>query len=286
MSTDQDFARRRRAAALRRRRYRRRRILLLIILVLILAGIIFLLAKLFTSCGATPASPSASLAPSPTVSAMSSASPATASISPAASATALPAASTADVLARLDTAAFVGNSYVEDLFLHDAVGNADCIYRMGVMVNNFDTLTPLNSDQLLIDIVEDGNYENIILVFGENELAWPEIGSFIAAYKELVGEIQQRQPNATIYVQAQLPMTAEQSDANLAEGSLENNDQIAKYNDAMRDMAAQLGIGFLEIPPAMQDENGCLPAGAAIDGIHPGREYNQAWGRYVAEHIA
>ena len=56
-----------------------------------------------------------------------------------------------------------------------------------------------------------------------------------------------------------------------------NNNKILEYNKLIKDMADRKGIKYIDLCPALTDENGCLPEEASTDGIHLNKEYCIKW---------
>lgn len=134
------------------------------------------------------------------------------------------------------------------------------------------------SQGTVIDILKEEQFEKIYLNFGYNELDWDTMAGFTAAYSSLIGNIQKLQPNATVYVQAILPVTAEKSGVD----EVFNNHRIEMYNNSIRQMAQNLGVKYLAVNEAVADSNGALPAEyASSDGVRFGRALCWKWLEYL-----
>ncbi|MGM9612052.1 MAG: GDSL-type esterase/lipase family protein [Butyricicoccus sp.] len=187
----------------------------------------------------------------------------------------------AETEADLSNAAILGNSYVDGFVTYNVLPDTDCFYRIGLTVRTAFTKTMLGSEIPVIDELENGKtYDRIFLMFGENELGWPNTQAFYDGYGEVIDAVRERQPEAVIFIQSILPVSAEVSAQNI---DCTNNEQIVKFNGMLQELAEEKNAVYLDVSSVMTDENGCLPDDAATDGIHPGIEYYKKWAEYLKE---
>ena len=111
-------------------------------------------------------------------------------------------------------------------------------------------------------------------MFGLNELGWEYPSIFQEDYGKVIDEVRARLPDAEIYVQSLLPVSAEASQKNQ---NNVNNDRIREYNQLLQELAVEKGVIYLDVASALQDSEGNLPAEASADGIHPNMDYCQRW---------
>ena len=116
-------------------------------------------------------------------------------------------------------------------------------------------------------------------MLGINELGWvyPEV--YVKKYEELVRTIRESQPQAVIYLQSILPVSAKKS----AQGTF-RNERIDEYNQMVESIAQRLSVYYLPVREAMTDADGALPADAATDGIHLKKSYCVKWLDYLKTH--
>lgn len=131
----------------------------------------------------------------------------------------------------------------------------------------------------VIDGLKEGTYNRVYVMFGMNELGWPYLDVFTSRYEKLITEIKKVQPNATIYVQSILPVSKAKSDKD----SIYNNENISKFNKAIKDMADKNGYIYLDVASAVTDSNSALPSNASSDGVHLNKEYSQKWLNYLRD---
>lgn len=180
-------------------------------------------------------------------------------------------------------AVFIGDSRTEGLQINTGLTTAKFLSAKGLMV---DTALKNNVIKLkngsrgtVIDGLKEGTYNRVYVMFGMNELGWPYLDVFTSRYEKLITEIKKVQPNATIYVQSILPVSKAKSDKD----SIYNNENINKFNKAIKDMANKNGYIYLDVASAVKDSNSALPSNASSDGVHLNKEYSQKWLNYLRD---
>ena len=201
---------------------------------------------------------------------------------PAADASASASASEEMQQADLSHSAILGNSYVDGFVTYNVLPDTDCFYRIGLNVRTAFTKPMLNRDIPVIEELNNGKtYDRIFLIFGENELGWPNTKAFCDGYGDVIDTVRTYQPDAVIYIQSILPVSAEVSAANIDNT---NNEQIIKFNDMLKTIAKDKDAVYLDVASIMTDADGNLPEDAATDGIHPGSKYYNKWADYLKTH--
>lgn len=182
--------------------------------------------------------------------------------------------------------ALVGNSYIDSFYVYDAMPKASYYYRVGLNVNSVfeqpmvqgeDTETPI------IDLLKDKDFAHIIFFFGENELGWSNREAFTEEYAKVIDTARSYCPDAVIYLSAIPPVSTEVSEQN---ENNTNNASIQACNAEIEQIAQENGAVYVDAFSALADADGCLPADAAADGIHPAKEYTEIWAELLKESIA
>lgn len=177
--------------------------------------------------------------------------------------------------------AFVGNSFFEDLFLCDFLDDADYFYKTGLSVDKAMTEAMTTGVVPVVEELDtDKEYKRIFLMFGENELGWDE-DTFVDKYGVLIDKVKKYQPNAKIYLLSITPITKKESDKNIDNT---NNDQIVYFNGLIEDLAKEKDCTYADIAKAVADKDGVLPANAATDGVHFGKDYHEKCLLYIQNH--
>lgn len=182
--------------------------------------------------------------------------------------------------------ALVGNSYIDSFYTYDAMPGASYYYRVGLNVNSvFDQPMLLGEDTEtpVIERLQEQDFSHIIFFFGENELGWTNRTAFTEEYAKVIETARSYCPDATIYLSAIPPVSEEASEKN---EDNTNNASIQACNAEIEQIAEENGAVYVDAFSALADENGCLPADAAADGIHPAKEYTEKWAELLKESIA
>lgn len=183
----------------------------------------------------------------------------------------------------LSNAAMLGNSYLYGFDTYSVLPETDCFYRVGLNVRTVFTETMIDGEVPVIEeLKNDKEYDEVLLMFGENELGWPNEQAFLDGYSEIIDTVREYQPKATIYVQSMLPVSKEVSDKN-KDGI--NNKTIRERNEKLEALAEEKDAVYLDVASIVEDDNGDLPEDAATDGIHPNISYYRQWADFLKENV-
>ncbi len=182
-----------------------------------------------------------------------------------------------------DDAAFVGDSITYGMQVYNTMTNATVIAHTGinpqtiltkrVIVDGEETLT-------VLEALERDDPSKIYVMMGANGVAFFDEVTMMNFYGQLLDSIKEQHPNATIYVQSILPVTAEKN-----EDARYSNDKIDQYNIALMNLAKEKGLYYLNVAEAFKNEEGHLPTEASPkDGMHFGATYYMKWFDYLKSH--
>lgn len=184
-----------------------------------------------------------------------------------------------------DDAIFIGDSRTDGFIMFEGLSNAgDYAYTSLNVSTVFTKQIVEKSDGSMITVIdsvrENSGWKKVYIMFGINELGWPSVSGFVNKYAELVRTLRDINPEAEIYVQSILPLGAKANDVS----GYCNNFNVERFNEALKQMTEEEKVYYVNVAESMTDENGCLPDGAAADGIHPGRQYCGIWLDYLLTH--
>ena len=134
-----------------------------------------------------------------------------------------------------------------------------------------------DGEATLEQLMTENQFGKIYISLGVNELGWVYPETFIEKYGQLLDRLRALQPEAALYIQALIPVTAERSKRD----EVFNNERIALYNRLIVEMAVEKGIALLTPGDALVGEDGALPADASVDGIHLTGAYCNKWAEYL-----
>ena len=179
-------------------------------------------------------------------------------------------------------AAFIGDSRTEALKSYGLLKNATYYTYKGLKVDTVFTEACIDeggTKMTVMDAISLHQYNRIYISLGVNELGWVSTDIFIEDYGKIIDTLKETQPNATIYVQAILPVSQKKSE----QDKIYNNPRINEFNALLEQMAADKGVVYLPVNTAVMDETGSLPVGASTDGVHPNIDYCRKWVAYLDE---
>lgn len=190
-------------------------------------------------------------------------------------------------LSYFDDAAFVGDSLTDGLLIYSELNTtrAANLSHQGLNVLTAVTepvLTRGEEKVSVVDALKSGTYRKVYILLGVNELGWYNDQRFYDTYADLVDHVKENAPEATIYLQTLLPVTAAKS----ASHDYFNNEKILVYNDLIAKLAQEKGVYLLDTHVSVMDDSGVLPADGSSDGIHLTRSYYAKWLDYLRTHTA
>ena len=184
-----------------------------------------------------------------------------------------------------DDALFVGDSITEGIKLYDVMSNATVLSYTGINLDSIFTreVIPMEdgSKKTIIDASADYDPGKIYILMGVNSIQMAK-EDFISAYGRLVDTLRQQHPDAIVYVQSILPVTA---DYEKRADAVTDNATIDEYNEALMAMAEEKGVYYLNVAEIFKDETGALFSEASpTDGIHFGATWYRKWFDYLRTH--
>lgn len=171
---------------------------------------------------------------------------------------------------------FIGDSRTEGFMLYSGVTGASAYTARGLMVDTFFTSQTVNRNGQKLSVADalasDTAYSKIFVTLGINELGWVYDSVFRDSYARLIEYVRETCPSSELYLQTLIPVTASKS----ASDAIYNNDNIARYNDIIRALAAEYGVGLVDAAVLVCGDEP-LPEDGAFDGIHLKKPYCQRW---------
>lgn len=173
--------------------------------------------------------------------------------------------------------AFIGDSRTQAFLMYTGLSDVVDYTNIGLMVDTAITKKFITNNEgeeiTILEDLENRDVDTVYIMLGVNELGWVYNSIFIKKYEELIDKIKEVKPNCEIIVQSIIPVTKTRSDSD----NIYNNAKITEYNALIKEMANRKEITFIDLVPALTDENGNLPEAASPDGIHLNKEYCLKW---------
>ena len=154
--------------------------------------------------------------------------------------------------------------------------------KVSLNVNTVFTEKCEGSSVPVIDELKGKDFDNVLVMFGDNECGWDSMDVFVKQYKKVIAGVRERVPGAKIYLISVLPISYEKSQKN--EYGY-NQGKINECNELIKKIASDEGITYLDASSSIMNDKGYLPDEASTDGCHLGKEYTRRWLTYVAKYI-
>lgn len=179
-----------------------------------------------------------------------------------------------------DDALFIGDSRTDGLHLYSPFEGATYYYKTSLSIFNvMDSTESCDGYSGIRQLLQNRSYGKIYIMFGINE-AYSDKTTFLDRYQKVIDEIRSYQPDAIIYIQGIMYVTAQK----MANDPGFSNDGLRSKNEGLKEMANGKDIFYLDINEVINDGNGNLPSDYTNDGVHMKPQYYSLWSDYLLEH--
>lgn len=179
--------------------------------------------------------------------------------------------------------AFLGNSLIQGFMGYSGIKVGDNLGLTSLSVFNAfskaDFKTEAGKKITVMEALALKEYERVYVLFGINEIGSGET-KFIDEYKLIIDKIKELQPNAQIYIQSILPVTATKSSSN----QVFSNTRINRFNELIQELTKDEQVYFLNVGESLKGTDGALIKEASSDGVHLRSEYYKVWYDYLKTH--
>ena len=179
----------------------------------------------------------------------------------------------------MDDALFIGDSRTVGIQAYSNIKGADFFCNVGMSVYK------VNTEEIEVGefgkitlgkLLKKKKYGKIYIMLGINELGYDRTTT-ITKFTQLVKAVQKKQPDAIIFVEGNLHVTHNYALKN----SVVNNKSINNYNKAIKELADDKKIFYININKVWDDEYGAFPPEMTGDGVHPKAQYYKQWGTWI-----
>lgn len=181
-----------------------------------------------------------------------------------------------------DDALFIGDSRTVGLYEYGDLGNALVLADSGMNVykvfqRSFEL--PSGESKMLEEIFAERQFGKIYVMLGINELGY-DFEQTVKVYKDMIGQIEAMQPDAIIYLQANLHITEKKSE----KSEIYNNENINRFNLEVQQMTDSKTRFFLDANELFDDEKGNLSVEYTVDEAHILGKYYTDWVDWILCH--
>ena len=132
----------------------------------------------------------------------------------------------------------------------------------------------------LNQVLQQKHYGKVYIMLGMNDLGYGTTDMYLERYRKIVEQIREWQPNAIIYVMANLHVSREKNNPDTEFNNININDK----NAASALLANGTDIFYLDANPLFTDSEGFLNAELSFDGVHLYAQHYDAWREFLLEH--
>ena len=178
-----------------------------------------------------------------------------------------------------DNALFICDSRTVGIMEYGNLQNATFFCNTGMSVYNIhDKKVSVNKvgKMTLEELLTHKKFDKIYLMLGINELGY-DFNKTVSKYKELVKYIDSKQDNPIIYIEANLHVTKAKSN----QDRIINNKNIDRFNKAIKSIADNKRIFYIDINEKFDDNSGNLNSTYTQDKVHIYAKYYKEWGEWL-----
>lgn len=167
-----------------------------------------------------------------------------------------------------DDALFIGDSRTVGIQEYGTMNKSDYFCSVGLSSEkiNDEVIGGMTFDQA----IDAKQYGKVYIMLGINEVG-NDFEYTLTSYRAVVEKVKIHQPNALIYIQGNLHVSAS------AETNVINNEGINYLNGMIASLADNKRIFYIDINELYDDEYGCFNESYTSDGIHPFAMYYTKW---------
>lgn len=178
-----------------------------------------------------------------------------------------------------DDALFIGDSRTVGLSEYSGLNNADYFASVGMSLYKIQKETvsvPSVGKLKLSDLLGAKKYGKIYVMLGINDMGY-DLQKTVGRFQSLLQEIKKMQPDAILYVCANLHVTKVRSETE----QIFSNARIDKFNGALEALAEQENAYYIDVNTIFDDENGNLKDAYTSDSTHVLGRYYKEWGSWL-----
>lgn len=171
-------------------------------------------------------------------------------------------------LAYFDDALFIGDSRTVGIKEYGDFESSDFFCTEGLATDKINQTTV--GGKTFDDFIDSKQYGKVYVMLGINEVG-NDHEYVLTSYRAIIEKLKVHQPDAIIYVQANLHVTS------YAENGVITNAAIDDINNGIASLADNKRVFYIDINELYNDEYGYFNQSYTNDGIHPMGMYYTQW---------
>lgn len=176
---------------------------------------------------------------------------------------------------------FIGDSRSVGLMEYGKIPKTTSFCKTGLSSFNYDNedLDVKGYGKISFEkLLETGSFDRVYIGLGINELGY-EMGSVISQFEDLIQMISGSQPNAKIYILANIHVAKKRS----VKDKIFNNGRIDTLNDELKGLCDGRQVNYIDANHLFDDEEGNLRADYTGDNTHLYGKCYPLWSEYIYE---
>ena len=192
---------------------------------------------------------------------------------------------TKESISYFNDAIFIGDSRTLGISDYAGLDEADFYCDSGMTVLKlFDaggvTYQKTGKKEDLNQVLHQKQYGKVYIMLGMNDLGYGTTDMYLERYRKTVDKIREWQPDAIIYIMANLHVSREKNKPETEFNNININDK----NAASALLANGTDIFYLDANPLFTDSEGFLNSELTFDGVHLYAKHYDAWREFLLEH--
>ena len=192
---------------------------------------------------------------------------------------------TKENISYFNDAVFLGDSRTLGISDYAGLDEADFYCDSGMTIfklleTDGVTYQKTGNKENLTSVLQQKKYGKIYIMLGMNELGYGNTEMYLEQYRKVVDQIREWQPEAIIYIMANLHVSSEKNNMETEFNNVNINDK----NAASALLANGTDIFYLDANPLFTDSEGFLNAELSFDGVHLYAKNYDVWREFLLEH--
>ena len=192
---------------------------------------------------------------------------------------------TKESISYFNDAIFIGDSRTLGISDYAGLDEADFYCDSGMTVLKLldaggVTYQKTGKKEDLNQVLQQKHYGKVYIMLGMNDLGYGNTDMYLERYRKIVDRIREWQPDAIIYIMANLHVSREKNNLETEFNNININDK----NAASASLANGIDIFYLDANPLFTDSEGFLNAELSFDGVHLYAQHYDAWREFLLEH--
>ena len=180
-------------------------------------------------------------------------------------------------------ALFIGDSRLVGIGSFAPLDDASYFATVGLSTYKLDSAkseVKPNKGQTFAQVLSSKKFSKVYIVMGINELGY-DLTKTMNNYRDLITKVRSANPGCTVYVNANLHVSAARS----AKDKVVNNTKINKFNEGLRALTNGTDILYLDVNPVFDDGKGNFDKQYTNDGTHPTAKNYKLWAEWLRQNV-